>query len=253
MRFATDNVAELIGRRLNEMASIKCVDDGLRVTTHCMYPSNGLVQVSVRGGTSTIVASDDGGAVGEALAAGIPMKDFSRQLAHLVKDQGLFFKSGTIFTPQMPIEAAPLAILLVANASQEIARWLYDHVKIKRTRDFKGLLAAFLKKTFDDRVAPAVIVGHSRKPHTFANVISFPNGKRLIVDAAVSEPSSINARLVANFDVKETHDQLIDQRIVYDDEDDDWTPADLNLLQVGATVIPFSRSAEVIERIAANG
>ena len=40
-----------------------------------------------------------------------------------------------------------------------------------------------------------------------------------------------------------------DQRIIYDDQEE-WTTADLNLLQVGAPAIPFSRSAEVIYRLA---
>jgi hypothetical protein len=246
-----DNLADFLSRRISEMAAIKAVHDGVRVTTHCMYPSNSLIRVTVRGGTSTIVASDEGGAMGEALAAGIPMRDFSRQLAHRVKEQGLSFKDGVIFTPRMPIEAAPLAVLLVANASQDIARWLYDHMKIKRTRDFKELLETFLKSTFETKVAPAIIVGHSRKPHKFANVISLPHGKRLIVDPVVNDQSSINSRVVANLDVKANNDPLIDQRIVYDDEDD-WTPADLNLLQVGATVVAFSHSSEVIGRLAAN-
>jgi len=247
-----DNITRLahfILRDLSEMTAIKRVDDALRVTTHCMYPSNGLVQVTVRGGANTIVASDEGGAMGEAMAAGIPIKDYNRQLAHLIKSEGVLLKDGVIFTPHMPIEAAPLAILLVANASQEIARWLYEHTKIPRTRDFKEMLASFLKTTFDERVAAATIVGHSQKPHKFSNVVSLPYGRRLIVDAVTHEPSSINARVVANLDIKATNNPLIDQRIVYDDEDE-WTAADLNLLQVGAQVVPFSRSADVIARIA---
>jgi hypothetical protein len=249
MSYEPNDLASLIRNGLNEMALLKRVDDGVRVTTHCMYPSNGLVQVVVRGGVSTVVASDEGGAMGEALAAGIPIRDYGRQLAHLVKAQGVLIRGGVVFTPPMPTGAAPLAVLLVANASQEIARWLYEHMKIKRTRNFKEMLAAFLKKTFDDRVAPAIIVGHSNKPHKFANVISFQNGRRLIIDAVANEPSSVNARVVANLDVKAVNNPLIDQRIVYDDEED-WMPADLNLLQVGADVVPFSRSSEVIQRLA---
>lgn len=244
-------LADVVADRLREIAPIKLESDGIRVTTHCVYPSNGLVQVTIRGGPSTIRVSDEGGAMGEALAAGIPMRDFSRQLAHKVREQGLLFRTGMIYTPTIPIEAAPMAILLVANASQGIAHWLYEHVKIKRSRNFKELLAAFLKKTFNAQVAPATIVGHSRKPHNFANVITFSNGKRLIIDAAVNDASSINSRVVANLDVKANNDPFLDQRIVYDDEED-WAPADLNLLQVGAFAVPFSRSSEVIERLAAN-
>ena len=251
MSFDDDNFMESVSRRLYDMAAIKRIDDGLRVTTHCMYPSNGLVQVTLRSGVETVVASDEGGALGEALSAGIPVSDVSRQLTHVVKDQGLLMQRGVIYTPRMPIEAAPLAVLLVANASQEAARWLYDNTKIKRSRDFKALLAAFLKKAFEERVAPATIIGHSHKPHKFANVISFANGRRLIVDPVVHDANSINGRLVANLDVKEVHDPMIDQRIVYDDEEV-WSAADLNLLQVGATAIPFSQSSEVIARIAAH-
>src|ERR1039458_4694313 len=245
------NLVTLITDGLQEMAAIKRVPEGVLVTTHCMYPSNGLVRVMVRSGENTVFASDEGGAMGVALAAGIPVKEYGRQLAHLVKAQGVLIRDGIVFAPPMPIEAAPLSVLLVANASQEIARWLYEHMKIKRTRDFKELLASFLKKTFDDRVAPATIVGHSNKPHKFANVISFASGKRIIVDPVANEPSSVNARVVANLDIKAVQNPLIIQRIVYDDEEE-WTPADLNLLQVGADVVPFSRSSEVIERLAAN-
>jgi hypothetical protein len=113
------------------------------------------------------------------------------------------------------------------------------------------VLAEFLKLTFDDRVSHnAIIVGHSNKPHKFAKVL-LPNGRRLIVDPAAHDASSINARVVSNLDVRAIRDPLLEQRIVYDDKED-WTPADLNLLQVGATVVPFSRSSEVIRRIAAS-
>jgi hypothetical protein len=241
----------LLSRGLEEIAGVKATDDGVMVTTHCMYPSNGLVRVFVRGGGQTIVASDDGGAMEEATAAGIPVdKDYTRQLTHVVKTHGVSISNGIIITPRMPIEAAPLAVLLVANAAQESARWMFDHAKIKRSRDFKSLLADFLNKKFDSRVEHnAIIVGHSNKPHRFANVLSGASGFRMIIDPVAYEASSINARVVANLDVKATNDPKLMQRIVYDDEED-WSPADLNLLQVGAPVIAFSRAREVIERLA---
>jgi hypothetical protein len=97
----------------------------------------------------------------------------------------------------------------------------------------------------------AIIVGHSNKPHKFANVVLLPKGRRLIVDPVIHEFTAINPRVVANLDVRSTRDPLLEQRIIYDDEED-RNPADLNLLQVGATVVPFSRSHEVIRRIASN-
>lgn len=242
------HLLSLIERGLGEVSSVKLVSDGVLATTHCMYPSNGLVRVLVRGGNRTVVASDEGGALSEATSAGI--EPHERALAHLVKDQGLTIRDGVIYTPQMPIEAAALAVLLVANASQEVARWLFEHTKIRRSRDFKALLSDFLLKRFDKRVSPASIAGHSNKLHKFSNVIELEGHRRLIVDPVANEASSINARVVANLDVMAVKNPLIIQRLVYDDEDE-WTTADLNLLQVGAPVVPFSRLSEVVERIAA--
>ena len=152
----------------------------------------------------------------------------------------------------MPIEAAPLAVLLVANGFARCCRAMCSIIRrIKRTRDFRALLTDFLIKKFENRVSHnAVIVGQSNKPHKFANVIDLSERRRLIIDPVSNEGSSINARVVANLDVKAVQDPLIIQRIVYDDEDH-WLPADLNLLQVGAPVIAFSRVSEAIERIAA--
>jgi hypothetical protein len=247
----TTNIAKFVMSDLSGLTSIREVSDGICVTTHCMYPSNGLVQVVVRGGTETIVASDEGSAFGEAAAAGIPVAEHhTRFLANLVRDQGLLMTNGVIYTPQLPINTAAIAVLHVANASQEIARWFFEHSKVKRQRDFRNLLTEFLRKSFDDLVHPEVIVGHSNKPHKFANVLFLQRGRKLIIDPVAHEASSINARVVANLDVKANKDPLLEQRIVYDDEES-WTAADLNLLQVGAHVIPFSRSAEVIKRLAA--
>ena len=240
----------MIERGMREISDVVVFDDAVRITTHCMYPSNGLVRVTLRGGRDTIVASDEGEAVGEALSAGIQLKDPDKLLRSLVKTSGLSINQGVIHTPPMPLTDAPLAILLVANTAAEAATWLYSHLKLKRDRDFRRMLAEFLRKKFDERwTHDARIVGASSKSHKFANLISFPNGRRLIVDPVANDPSSINARVVANLDVKSTNDPTIVQRIIYDDEEE-WSVSDLNLLNVGATVVPFSKADEVIQRIA---
>ena len=118
----TPNLITLACTGLSQLAPLEQTEDGLVVTTHCMYPSNGLVRGTVHGGVETIVASDEGGAFGEALAAGIEVKNYDRALGHLVREQGLIIRDSVIYTPRMPIAAAPLAILHVANASQEVAR-----------------------------------------------------------------------------------------------------------------------------------
>ena len=253
MSFTPDSIYEPLADGLHSLAAIRQIEGGWRVVTHCMYPSNGLVEITVRGGVRNIVASDEGGAFGEALGAGIPVRDYSSAVAHIVREQGLLMREGVIYTPQVAIEAAAPSVLLVANASQEVARWLFDHTKTRRPRDFRLVLSEFLRKRFEDRLLHnAAIVGKSNKSHRFANVVSLPDGRRLIVDAVMNEASSINSRVVANLDIRAANDDTISQRIIYDD-DEGWSAADLNLLQVGAPAVPFSRSREVIERVASVG
>jgi hypothetical protein len=211
--------------------------------------NNGLVRVTIRGGQEIVVASDEGEALGEALPAGIEIGDPDKLLRSFVKEQGLMLSNGIIHTHKIPIEAAPVAVLHVANAAKDAASWLYEHNKIKRKRDFRTLLSEFLAITFKEQVSEIQMIGASNKAHRFANVISFANGRKFIVDAVANEASSINSRVIANLDVKSVNDPTIEQRIVYDDEEP-WSAADLNLLQVGATIIPFSRANDVIRRIA---
>jgi hypothetical protein len=73
----------------------------------------------------------------------------------------------------------------------------------------------------------------------------------LIVDPVVNDPSSINARVVANMDVRMRGDPKIQQMIVYDDRMA-WQASDLRLLRVGTpNIVPFSTAEPQIEKIAA--
>ena len=244
-------LAETLRAELGRIATCDATGFGVCVTTHCMYPSNGLVQVFVRGGSSWAVVSDDGGALSEVMSAGIPNIPAEGYINRYISSQGLTISEGVISSPRVPIEAAAMAVMLVANAAKEVAQWIYDNAKLKRVRDFRKILADFLEKKFEERCEHDATIAGEFKEHRFANVITFRSGSRLIIDPVWNDASSINSRVVANLDVKAAKNPLIQQRIVYDDEDE-WMPADLNLLSIGATVVPFSRSYEVIERIAAS-
>ncbi len=215
--------------------------DGVCVTTHCVYPSNAFVQVMVRAGESTFVVSDDGGALRELEAAGADIAEPDKQLKKLVGQHGLSIYNGVVSAPSCDVAALPVAIALVANVSRDCADWLFAHTKIRRRRDFKLLLRQFIETRFLDRVRPETLTGKSNKPHTFEYLIHLEGGRRVIVDPVVHEANAINARVVANVDVRQADYENLEQRIVYDDEDD-WTAEDLNLLQVGAPIIvPVSR------------
>ena len=245
------SLRDTVQAAIEDIISIEDVGDGVYVNTLCIYPSNGFVQVVVRGGENTFSVSDNGGAVNELEVAGVPCTKSDSALGRVIEAQGLIVKDGVIRSPLISREALPVAIALVANASKDLADWLFATSKVKRTRDFKRIVREFLHRTFDAKALnDETIVGASNKPHKFDNLIVLPNGRRFIVDPVIHDASSINARVVANLDVRLAKIDGLEQRIVYDDEED-WRPEDLNLLQVGADVIAFSKSAEVIRRIVA--
>ncbi|NDV88740.1 hypothetical protein GTW51_18740 [Aurantimonas aggregata] len=242
-------VRATVERSLAEAFAIEDTDGSLRITTACAYPSGGLVRVTLRGGALKLMASDEGEALGEALGAGIVLPDPEKLVRPFVMNRGLSIRGGVLSSDYFSPDEAAVAVAHVANVAKDLADWLYAHGGVRRRHDFKKLLSAFLLSRFKDQVTETRLLGASQKSHKFPAVISFANGRKFIVDPVINDPASINARVVANLDVKARHDPLIQQRIIYDDAES-WTAADIALLQVGATVIPFSRSQEVIERIA---
>lgn len=244
------SLLQTVRTHMEKISRIENADDGVRVTTHCLYPSNAFVQVTVRGGVESCVVSDDGRALAEIESEGVDVRRPDALLLHLVSPHGLRMKAGVISSEPVPLDRVALAVSLVANTSKDVANWLYDHSKIRRDGNFKQVVRKFLNEMFEDRVHhDEKIVGESNKTHKFENVIVLREDRRLIIDAVSNDPSSINARVVANLDVRTAKHAHLVQRIVYDDTQP-WAPADLNLLQVGARVVPFSGSRDVIEKLA---
>lgn len=243
------NISEIVVNQLQKMHSPFSIENGVRLNTHCLYPSNAMVQVAIMGQGSTCFVSDDGGAYKEAERAGADLKNQDHKYKKILERQGLFMQRGVIFSPEIPVESVSAGILLVANASKEIADLIYQQFRFTRNRDFKSLVRELLKEQFaSSSVVEEKIAGTSNKPHNFENVVHFPDGSRLIVDAVLRDPNSINSRLVANIDVKSANYSNLRQRIIYDDTDS-WQSADLSLLDVsGVPVVPFTKSAPVLHQ-----
>src|ERR1041384_7267726 len=95
--------------------------DGIYVHTQCMYPSGGFVRVLVRGGQNSFWVSDEGGGFKEIENTGTGAHVSERPIKHLVVPQGLTLHNGVIISPSVDLDALPVAITLVANASKEVA------------------------------------------------------------------------------------------------------------------------------------
>jgi hypothetical protein len=225
------------------------------VPTHCLYPSNSVVSVYVSGGASEFKVTDGGGALKEFLSGGgqtyediAVLKSAARPMGLLVSDAGI------IHSPMLNLEQVLGAIILVANASKEAALTLVSRFTPAPKKNFREMLAKLIdgervQGRFTDVSKHRVIVGASTKSHKIDYEISFAGQRRLLVDTVVPEASSINAVLAANLDIKQAELPDTVQRIVYDDEED-WKSADLALLNLGATVIPFTKIRPILNRLA---
>ncbi len=242
--------AGAIRESMADIARVDVLDDCLRVTTHCLYPSNGLVRVVVRVSGTTATVSDDRAALNEAQSAGLNIAMSDSRLRHVVLPYGATISNGTVFI-DTSVSSAGAAIVFVANASRAVAEWLYTHMHIRPSRDFRMLLTDLLERKFESLVHRDVEIAGKYKKHTFANLVALPDGRRLLVDPVVPDASSVNSRVVAHLDVRNLNDETLEQRLIYD-EADNWDSSNLSLLSIGANAIPFSRSEETLERIAAH-
>ena len=247
------NLLTEISARMSDAYRYFPIENGVRLNTHCLYPNNGNVQVVVYGAGSSFFVTDEGGAIREAETAGAEIKHPDLKFSKLLAKQGLGIKNGAIISPSVGLENIAAAIAIVANASKEVSEALFDSWKLARARNIKDLVKNLLRHELQRETKEEKIPGKSNKPHSFENVIEFMNGSKLLVDAVIRDPSSINARFVANLDVRSKQYPQIGQRIIYDDSDD-WQAADLSLLSdTGVQVIAFSKSEsalrEAISRI----
>jgi hypothetical protein len=92
------------------------------------------------------------------------------------------------------------------------------------------------------------LTGKSSRQYHFDHVVTLNGNRRLVGDAVLPDASSINSRAIANMDVGRLDDPSIIQRIVYDDEQE-WDSADLNLLQMAATLVPYSKFERSLSRL----
>ncbi len=162
---------EVILNLLSRTVRATPTEDGVRVSTHVLYPSNGTVTVTVRGGDREFCVYDDGAAISEMISAGLRLAVPDRMLRNRVKARGLEVSKGVIRCPTVPMEALPSAILLVANASRDVAEWALDRLPFRVVRNFRDDLAVLLDRYFHDALTRDIsIVGASNKPHKFSYV-----------------------------------------------------------------------------------
>lgn len=222
----------------------RCFDAGDRIAvpTECLYPSNGSVTVFLTGGREGCVVSDDGKAIAEIRDHGLEIENSDRYLRQFCVPRGLKWKRSKIFSEPVPADALSSAIALVATTSSLAAHWGVHNLKTHVRRDLRKELRVQLGLRFsDDRIREdSRLTGASGRQYRFEFIVELGGDRRLVVDGVSPEPTTINTRAIAHFDLARTDNPKFVQRLVYD-ETEEWGASDLNLLRMAAMLVPLTR------------
>ena len=222
------------------------------VPTHCLYPTNHIVNVYVEAGQSQFLVHDNGEALDQLRAMGGHEPYPGALMRAAVRRDGLKVgETYRIFAPAVSVDGLEGAIALVANAARDAAIMLISRHRPMPRRPLGEELEAILNIQF-----PAlwrkeeVLVGESNKHYKFDYTVALRNKEKLVIEIANPDASSINAAVVANLDVRNANPSGLIQRIVYDDHEK-WPAESLRLLRVGAPPLALSAANEALRRLAA--
>ncbi len=241
----------LVRAQMATWPAIRWDADRVIVPTQCLFGSGGIVRVAVEGGTTEFVVHDDGAAIDAfSNCGGVNPKAIQALRSHF-KEQGILVTDrGEITSPKVAAEALAPTIALIANASREAEDLLVSRWKPRIRRNFKRLLREMIEAEFAHMKPDFRLVGSSQKQHVFDFALDKSGGGLVLVDAVNNDGNAISSAVVRNLDIREAKREDVEQRIIIDDAEE-WRAQDINLLALGATVIPFSRASSVLTRLAA--
>ena len=240
------NTADYVNDAMAPFATYEERHGAVAVTTSCLYPSNAMVTVFVRGGPNGAIVSDDGRAIDELTALNREIPNADKFLYRFCRQTGLKAQKGRIVSPKITGNQLVATIAFVANASASAAAWGVEKFKLRRRRNLRKELEKLLNQSFSRTQIQKkrYIQGKSTRPYCFHNVVRL-DGRVLLIDPVIPDPNSINSHAIAHLDVSQRRDETIIQRLVFDDEEK-WNAADLNLLQMAATLVPLSGLDETV-------
>lgn len=178
-------------------------EDGLYVTTHCMYPSFEPVGVYVVGHGGGFIVHDKGEAARGSWMRGIESRGFKRIAKSSAALFGCEVNGVQITCEALSSDWLWSAITSVANASADAARAAMGKVRVVKEASLitktKSILDAAKWKPETKLEYP--FPGKSGKTHMF-DLAVFSGGQTALIDAVVAHPNSIAAKYLALSDAE---------------------------------------------------
>ena len=220
------------------------------VPTTCAYPSNRTVNVYLLGGSETVRAFDGGGAFDELDGCGEYGFNAFKVLKGFAKDKGISVDDrGWLMSEPVPYADLAGIVPHMANLSVSASSFLISRRHKKKLVDLREEVNKVLVSRFDRNVhRHGHLTGDSTKVHKFDFIVDTEEENRLAIDAALPDPSSVNAVVVRHLDVRAAKPPKVSQLIVYDDRDN-WKSEDLAILRTGGRTFAFTHLPDALTRL----
>lgn len=209
--------------------------EGLRVTTHCLYPAFEQVEVFVVGHGDGFIVHDGGGAARTAWLHGAADRAVNGSLTAAAAGFGCEVKDRSIRVEAASADWLWSAIAAVANASSDAARASVGRVRLTKEVGLiaktKAILDAARWKPQTKLSVP--MTGRSGKVHTFDLAVEH-EGRLALIDAVVPHPASIAAKFMSFADT-ESQDRLYKYALY----DGDLSSEDKTLISGVAELVSF--------------
>lgn len=238
-----------IDQAMGKYEGCERTQEGLRVMTHCLYPSFDQVAVFVVKRGDDLVVHDGGGAARVSWLHGAEPNALKRILNTSAASFGCEVREQTILTIAVSEDWLWAAVASVANAASDAARASVGRVRQTTEESLIRKTKAILDSARwgPETKLDAQYPGASGKIHTFDLLIQHEKQVALM-DAVVSHPNSIAAKYLA-FSDTETRPGL-HKYALYDNE---LSAEDKTLLSNVADLIAFEAISGTDGRFLLNG
>lgn len=233
---------EAVKIALEEYQEVKITDKGLRVPTHCLYPSFEQVFVFCVKHGEEIIVHDGNGAARSAWIHGASEKNISHALRTKANQYGMEVSERQIRTRINGMDWLWAGVVSVANTSAQAAyaslgkiRKIREEQVIKKAREIL-LGNPELKRPTQmlDVKMGYNFIGSSGKMHRCEMLIKTGN-KKILVSAVTPHPNSVAAKYLEFSDME---DPDVSKRLIYDPS---LSPEDKNILGRVADLANFSQ------------
>lgn len=243
----TTLIAKRVKTAFASLGASRTTDEGVCVTTQCLYPSFERVEIFVVGFGAGYKIHDGGGAARNGWMHGGQPGAIRRCLNHQACTYKLAVIDDTLVGEAASEDWLPAAILAVANASAAAAAKAVEELGTAQSGHLHERIRHVLKEIApDNRVLDDyVVTGASGKDHRFDFAIRSERQDLLLVDGVTPHYLSVVSAYAAFADTREVVPGVLGRFAVFERP---LEPADMSLLQQVVDLVPLSSLTRGLRR-----